>query len=178
MESVQESSRCKQTTPSLWPTGLPERFPGRRPVSTGRWRWLCSCYRVLQLSALSSLIGSGRRRTGRDHLDRTASAPNEAHLVHTDATPTIAGVRTSPGSVGERSGQDRPIEGGDRQHTDTPIHTPTGLPGCPRRQQPRPGDPERAARARNGSGKRGRRTRHRHWQGQAEKPLCSAMQAG
>jgi hypothetical protein len=67
------ASRCKQTTPSLWPKPKPDDFP--RPVSVS------SCYRVPQRT--TALWGrAGWEIVGRDHLGR-GSVQNEAHKSKT-----------------------------------------------------------------------------------------------
>ena len=100
MDSVQESSRCKQTKPSLWPTRPAGRI--REPSARSRVRWCSARGSHGMPHVLSGLAprprkpeGRTRNREARDRPEGITptggSAPNEAHTPnqHTRRKDTL-----------------------------------------------------------------------------------------
>ena len=159
MDSVQESSRCKQTKPSLWPTRPAGRI--REPSARSRVRWCSARGSHGMPHVLSGLAprprkpeGRTRNREARDRPEGITptggSAPNEAHTPnqHTRGKDT-PGTPTGPSRQYADCSQQHAIgswqiavsqhavsEGGDTAHAHAHNDTPP--------RQPHPGE-ERTA---------------------------------
>ena len=159
MDSVQESSRCKQTKPSLWPTRPAGRI--REPSARSRVRWsqpgarmVCpTCYRDSLPGRESQKDGLGtvKREIARKGSPQPAAVPRTRHTHQTDNTrrKDTPGTPTGPSRQYADCSQQHAIgswqiavsqhavsEGGDTAHAHAHNDTPP--------RQPHPGE-ERTA---------------------------------
>ena len=150
MDSVQESSRCKQTKPSLWPTRPAGRIRDHSPVARAglspglAWyapRAIASRTPV-QALAKDQTTGEGRS-PGRDHPNRRQCPERGTHTDRTDTrgkdtpgTPTDRSrqharhrqLAMANGSTAARSTQHAVSEGGDTAHAHARNDTPPRPP--------------------------------------------------